>query len=170
VLKRFVSYFKPYKLLFWLDLVAAFLVAGIDLLYPLLTKSMLNDYIKNKAVSTVLIIAGVLLILYVIKMGLNYFMGYYGHVMSAKMQRDMRRDLFAHLETLPVSFFDKSKTGVLISRSTGDLQDVSELAHHGPEDLFTSIVLLVGSSIIMAMMNWFLTLILILCLPPMVWL
>lgn len=169
MIKRFVSYFKPYKALFWLDLAAAFLVAGIDLVYPLLTKSMLNDYIQNKAVKTVIIIAASLIVLYFIKMGLNYFMGYQGHVMSAKMQRDMRKDLFAHLEELPVSFFDKSKTGVLISRATGDLQDVSELAHHGPEDLFTSIVLLVGSSIIMAMMNWFLTLILVLCLPPMVW-
>lgn len=169
LLKRFVSYFKPYKLMFWLDLGAALLASLIDLLYPLLTKEMLNNFIKNEAVVAVIIVASVLLVLYLIKMGLNYFMGYHGHVMSARMQRDMRRDLFAHLEELPVRFFDEAKTGVLISRMTGDLQDVSELAHHGPEDIFTSLILLVGSSVIMARMNWFLTLILLVSLPPMVY-
>ena len=169
MLKRFISYFKPYKLMFWLDLGAALLASLIDLIYPLLTKEMLNNFIQNEAVTAVIIVAVVLLGLYLVKMGLNYFMGYHGHVMSAKMQRDMRGDLFSHLETLPVGFFDEAKTGVLISRMTGDLQDVSELAHHGPEDIFTSVILLIGSSVIMARMNWLLTLILLICLPPMIY-
>ena len=168
MIKRFASYFKPYKTAFFLDLLAAFFVAGIDLLYPMIARELLNHYIKDRLVSAVLIAAGILLVLYVIKLCLNYFMGYYGHVMSAKIQRDMRRDLFAHLETLPIRFFDESKTGVLISRTTGDLQDVSELAHHGPEDLFTSFVLLVGASVIMARMNLFLMLVVFLTLPPII--
>ncbi len=167
MLKRFASYFKPYKKVFVLDLCAAFLVAGIDLLYPMITRALLNSFIKDKLVTAVLISAGILIVLYLAKWGLNFYMGYCGHVMSAEMQRDMRRDLFRHLESLPVSFFDKSKTGVLISRATGDLQDVSELAHHGPEDIFTSAVLLIGATVIMVQMNLPLT-ILVLCTMPVI--
>ncbi len=165
MLKRFAAYFVPYKKMFFLDLAAAFVVAGIDLLYPMITRELLNTYIKESWVNAVLLSAGILLVLYVIKLGLNYFMGYYGHVMSAEMQRDMRRDLFRHLETLPIGFFDESKTGVLISRATGDLQDVSELAHHGPEDVFTSAVLLIGASVIMMQMNMPLTLLILAAMP-----
>ncbi len=168
MLKRFVSYFKPYKTVLILDLLAAVTVGAIDLVYPLIAREVLNVYIKEHMVTALLMAAGILIACYVLKAFLNYFMGYRGHVMSAAMQKDMRRDLFAHLEKLPVRFFDENKTGVLISRATGDLQDVSELAHHGPEDLLTSVVLIVGSSAIMLSMNWLLSLILILCLPPMV--
>ena len=165
MIKRFVSYFKPYKKAFFLDLLAAFTVAVIDLLYPLITRELLNTYIKDSLVNAVLLAAAVLLVLYIAKWGLNYYMGYYGHVMSAKMQRDMRRDLFRHLETLPVKFFDESKTGVLISRATGDLQEVSELAHHGPEDIFTSLVLIVGATIVMVQMNLPLTILILITMP-----
>lgn len=153
VLRRFFGYFKPHLRLFWLDTLAAILLAACDLFYPSITRSMLNTYIPEGRWDVLAWLSGILLAVYLLKMGLNYFTGYYGHVMGVRMQADMRRDMFTHLEKLPFSFFDRNKTGALMSRLTSDLMDVSELAHHGPEDLIISAILLVGSFTLMAMIH-----------------
>ena len=164
-LARFISYFKPHKTLFFLDLAAAVLLAACELLYPNVTRAILSDYIPGGEWQMILACSALLIAVYVIKYCLTYFTGYWGHVMGVRMQADMRRDMFAHLERLPFSFFDNNKTGSLMSRLTGDLFDVSELAHHGPEDLLISAILLIGSFILMVTVNPWLTLI-IFCLVP----
>ena len=162
---RFVSYFKPHKTLFLLDLAAAMVLAACELFYPNVTRAILSSYIPGGEWKMILACSALLIAVYLIKYGLTYFTGYWGHVMGVRMQADMRRDMFAHLEKLPFTYFDNNKTGSLMSRLTGDLFDVSELAHHGPEDLLISAILLVGSFILMVGINPWLTLI-VFCMVP----
>mgnify|MGYP002532335990 len=149
-------------------MAAAFLLSVCTMIYPLITRQMLIDFIPNREVKLLVIWAAVLLGIYLVKYFLNYFVTYYGHVMGVDMQATMRRDVFSHLETLPLSYFDDNKTGTIMSRIINDLMDVSELAHHGPEDLFLSIVMLVGSFIVMGSIYMPLTLIIYSLLPFMV--
>ncbi len=167
--RRFCAYYRPYLKTFALDMLCALGVALCNLIYPKLTGEIIDNYIPNKNVKFILIFAGVLVVLYFLKKLMNYFIQDYGHRMASEMQADMRRDLFAHIEKLPFTFFDNNKTGALISRIVGDLLDVCELAHHGPEDLFLSIVLLVCSFFMMAHVNLLLTVIIFVCIPFMVW-
>ncbi|BDU83257.1 ABC transporter ATP-binding protein [Clostridium perfringens] len=153
MLKRFIRYYKPYKKLFILDLLAAFLVSACDLFYPMITRNIINDVIPNKQIKLLFVFAIVLTLIFLIKAGLNYFMQYWGHVVGVRMQADMRRDLFDKLQDMPNKYFDNNKTGVIMSRIINDLLDISELAHHGPEDLFISLVMLVGSFIILCTIN-----------------
>jgi len=168
MIKRFISYYKPHKKLFFADLAAALVLAACDLVYPMITRKMLNEFIPDKLVAQLLICAAILLGIYLLKLGLNYFVTFYGHLVGVRMQADMRRDVFSHLQTLPMKYFDDSKTGTLMSRIVNDLMEVSELAHHGPEDLFLSIIMLVGSFVIMSSIYLPLTLILFAGLPVMV--
>ena len=164
-LKRFISYYKPHRFLFFADLFAALLLAACDIFYPMVTRLMLNEYIRNNQLKKLLIVGGFLLIVFGVKYFLNYFVTYYGHVMGVRMQRDMQRDLFSHIEKLPVSFFDEHKTGSLMSRITTDLFDISELAHHGPEDVFLSLFMLIGSFIMLLNVYWKLALIVFAIFP-----
>lgn len=168
MLKRFCTYYKPHLKIFTADMAAAFLLSVCTMIYPLITRQMLIDFIPNREVKLLVIWAAVLLGIYLVKYFLNYFVTYYGHVMGVDMQATMRRDVFSHLETLPLSYFDDNKTGTIMSRIINDLMDVSELAHHGPEDLFLSIVMLVGSFIVMGSIYMPLTLIIYSLLPFMV--
>lgn len=168
MLKRFCTYYKPHLKIFTADMAAAFLLSVCTMIYPLITRQMLIDFIPNREVKLLVIWAAVLLGIYLVKYFLNYFVTYYGHVMGVDMQATMRRDVFSHLETLPLSYFDDNKTGTIMSRIINDLMDVSELAHHGPEDLFLSIVMLVGSFIVMGSIYMPLTLIIYSLLPLMV--
>ena len=168
MLKRFCTYYKPHLKIFTADMAAAFLLSVCTMIYPLITRQMLVDFIPNREVKLLVIWAAVLLGIYLVKYFLNYFVTYYGHVMGVDMQATMRRDVFSHLETLPLSYFDDNKTGTIMSRIINDLMDVSELAHHGPEDLFLSIVMLVGSFIVMGSIYMPLTLIIYSLLPFMV--
>ncbi len=165
MLKKFVKYYKPYKLLFSLDLIAAFLVALCDLIYPVITRGMMNDYIPSGNVKAVVLCGFVLTGVYLIRLAFYYFINYYGHLIGVYMQADMRRDLFAHYQKLPFSYFDKHETGELLSRLTNDLMDVCELAHHGPEDLFISIVTLVASFIYLCTINWQMTIVIFAFIP-----
>ena len=149
-LKQFLSYYKPHKKIFILDMLCAFIVAACDLFYPMIAKNIINDYVPNKNMRLLLIWAGVLLAIYVAKAGLNYFIQYMGHVMGVRIQGDMRKDMFRHLQKLPFSYFDENKTGSIMSRIMNDLFDISELAHHGPEDLFLSVIMLIGSFVMLA--------------------
>jgi len=168
MIKRFIKYYKPEKKLFTADMICAFLLAGCDLIYPEITRSMLDDYIPNGKLRMLFVLAGALLLIYVLKYLLNYFVQYYGHMVGVRMQAAMRRDVFDHLQRLPLSYFDSNKTGTIMSRIINDLMDVSELAHHGPEDLFLSAVMLVGAFVLMARMCLPLTLILYAFLPVLV--
>ena len=160
MIKEFIKYYKPYKKLFMLDMLAAFTVALCDLVYPLITRSIMNDVVPNKDLRMLIVFAITLLVIFIIKAGLNYFMQYWGHVVGVRMQGDMRSYVFTHLQKLPNSYFNNNKTGVIMSRIINDLMEVSELAHHGPEDLFISIVMFLGSFFILIGINVELTLIL----------
>ena len=131
MLKRFLAYYKPHRLLFALDMLASLAVAVIGIVYPMITRHMLNDLIPNQKHRMIVICGVALLGVYLIRMLLNFFIQYYGHVMGVRMQAQMRSDMFNHLEKLPYSFYDNHETGKIMSRMTNDLMDISELAHHG---------------------------------------
>lgn len=169
MVKNFIKYFKPYKKLFILDLLAAFFVAACDLFYPIITRNIMDDVVPNRKIRVLIIFAAMLVIIFIIKAGLNYFMQYWGHVIGVRMQADMRQNVFTHLQDLPSTYFDNNKTGVIMSRIINDLMDISELAHHGPEDLFISVVMLSGSFIILINTNIPLTLIVFAILPLLIW-
>lgn len=165
MLKKFVNFYKPYKKLFVFDLIAAFLAAAIDLVYPMMTRELMDKSIPNRDIRMIGVFAVTLIILFLIKALCGYFMQYWGHVVGVRMQGDMRRKVFNHLQRLPNKFFDNTKTGDVMSRIINDLMDISELAHHGPEDLFISGVMLVGSFIILCTINVPLTLIIFAFIP-----
>ncbi|MCH5154141.1 MAG: ABC transporter ATP-binding protein [Clostridiales bacterium] len=165
MLRRFAAYYKPHKTLFIIDMICAFTISAFNLVYPYITKQIINNYVPNKLVSMLLGSAGFLLGFYIIKAGLNYFMTCWGHIVGVRIQSDMRREMFAHLEKLPFAYFDDNKTGVIMSRMTNDLFQVSELAHHGPEDVFLSLITLIGAFIMLATINIYLTLIVFAFIP-----
>ena len=168
LIKQFVSYYRPHKKLFFIDMACSFFVAVCDLFYPMIAKDIINVYVPNRELRTMLVWAAVLLGIYIVKAALNYVVQYWGHIVGVRMQGDMRRDIFAHLQKLPFSFFDENKTGSIMSRIISDLQDVSELAHHGPEDLFISSIMLIGSFVMLASINIYLSLIVFAVVPFMV--
>ena len=145
MLKRFLSYSKPHMKIFILDMLAALGVALIGVVYPIVTREMLNELIPNRQYKMVVAFGLLLLGLYFVRMLLNYFIQYEGHVMGVRMQAQMRSDMFRHLEKLPFGFFDNNETGSIMSRMTNDLMEISELAHHGPENLITLVMKLLAS-------------------------
>ncbi len=169
MLKKFISYYKPYWKLFALDMSCAFLIAAIDLAFPLITRQFINDIIPNGKLRIFYLFIIALLILAVVRAVLNYIIDYWGHIVGTRMERDMRRDLFEHLQTLSFDYFDNIKTGHIMSRIVNDLREISELAHHGPEDLFISLVMLIGSFIILTIIEWRLTFIIYSFLPLLIW-
>lgn len=169
MIKEFVKYYKPYKKLFILDLLAAFLFALCDLAYPMIARNIMDDVVPNKDMRMLIVFVVALLFIFISKSALNYFMQYWGHVVGVRMQADMREKVFTHLQKLPNSYFDNNKTGVIMSRIINDLMDISELAHHGPEDLFISIVMLIGSFFILLDINVTLTLMVFMVIPFVVW-
>ena len=165
MLKRFLAYYKPYKLIFSMDMLASLLVSLIAVVYPIVTREMLNDLIPNRNYRMIVVFGLTLLGLYFVRMMLNYFIQSYGHVMGVGMQAQMRSDLFCKLETLPYRFYDNHETGKLMSRMTNDLMDISELAHHGPESLLISSISVIASFIYLSGINLKLTLIIFACVP-----
>ena len=165
LLKRFVSYYKPHKKLFAMDMTAALLVSAIGVVYPIITRTMLNTLIPERNYRMVVILGLTLLALYFVKMCLNYFIQYEGHMMGVYMQARMRTDLFAHLETLPYSFYDTHETGKIMTRMTNDLFEVVELAHHGPENIIISVLSIVISFTYLSTIDIRLTLIIFACVP-----
>ncbi len=165
MLKRFLSYYKPHKLMFTLDMIASLAVSLLGMVYPIITRHMLNDFIPNKNVKLIITFGIVLLAIYFVRMFLNYFIQYCGHIVGVKMQAQMRSDMFKHLQKLPYKFYDSNETGKIMSRLTNDLNDVSELAHHGPETLIISSISFVAAFIYLMTINVTLTLIIFLCVP-----
>jgi ATP-binding cassette subfamily B protein len=168
VIRKFIAYYKPHMKLFVMDMIAAFLIAVCDLFYPVITRNMINVYIPDQNIRLLLLWGGILLGLYFAKMLFNYFVQYYGHLVGVGMQADMRRDVFRHLQRLPFSFYDENKTGTIMSRMINDLMEIAELAHHGPEDLFVSSVMLIGAFVYLCTINVLLTVIIFAFIPVLV--
>lgn len=165
LLKRFFAYYRPHRKLFIIDMICAFVISVFNLVYPYLTKEIINNYVPNKLLDLLLAASGILLVIFVIKAALNYVLQYWGHLVGVRIQADMRSQLFSHLQKLPFSYFDDNKTGVIMSRMTNDLFEISELAHHGPEDVFLSLITLIGAFAMLSTINVYLTLIVFAFIP-----
>jgi len=148
-----------------LDMLASFLISAIGMVYPVITRRMLNIYIPNRMYSIIIKLGILILALYIIRMLLKYFVQYYGHIIGVNMQSRMRRDLFEHLEKLPFTFYDNNETGRIMTRITSDLFEVAELAHHGPENILISSTMIILSFIYLASIDLSLTLIIFGCVP-----
>ena len=165
LIKRFIPYYRPHLKLFVADILCAGLISAFNLIYPYITGEIIDNFVPNRLMNLLLISAFALLAFYVIKAGLNYFLQYWGHIVGVRIQKSLRSRLFDHLEKMPLSFFDENKTGVIMSRLTNDLFEISELAHHGPEDVLLSVVTLAGAIAIMFTYNVWLALILLALVP-----
>lgn len=153
MLKQFLKFYKPYKYIFWGVVVGSCLMAVLDLIFPILVRRMLDVELPEGNLQGILHIALALFVLYIVNFGLIYAISYYGHVMSAGIEHDMRRALFAHLEKQSYRFFDNNKTGQLLSRITSDIAEVSELTFRGPNDVFVCAISMVGTLTILIYMN-----------------
>ncbi|WP_330371223.1 ABC transporter ATP-binding protein [Alkaliphilus transvaalensis] len=166
-MKRFIKYYKNHLPLFFLSFGCAFLMAALDLVFPMAARKITNEILPAMDLELLLKIGAGLLILYIVRAILNYIVDYYGHVLGVRMEYDMRKDLFSHIQKLSFNYFDNTKVGHIMSRLVNDLNEISELAHHGPEDIFIASVTLLGSFIIMLRINWQLTLIVYSIIPIM---
>ena len=151
MLIKFCKYYKPHMPLFIFDMFCALLVALCNLVYPYITQDIIKDYAPNKNLNALIISGAILLGIYILKAILNYIIQNYGHWLGVYIQADMRAELFKKLQQLPFSYFDDNKTGTIMSRIVNDLQEITELAHHGPEDIFLSLVTLIGAGILMCL-------------------
>ncbi len=168
MLKRFAHYYKPYLAWFLMDLACALCISLVDLAYPLVSKYALNTLLPQGAYRTFFVWMGLLVGAYLLKGALQFVVTYWGHLLGVFIETDMRRDLFRHLQSLSFRFYDTHRTGSLMSRVVSDLFEVVELAHHGPEDLFISVVTLTGSLIVMFTIRWELALVITLLVPLLV--
>lgn len=168
--KKFFSYYKPYKKIFAADMLFACMGAAVTLIIPLIIRYITSDVIyrdSSQSLHTILMLTGIMALLVLLECYCNYFIAYYGHMMGAKMEYNMRNEIFAHYQKLSFSFFDNQKVGQLMSRVTNDLFDISELFHHGPEDMVISIIKLFGSFAILLSINWRLALVAFAIVPVM---
>ena len=168
-LKTFITYISRQKKLFWIDMICATLVAVIDLVFPYVSRLSMSRLLPEKLFATFFAVMGVMILAYVIKAGLYYVITVLGHKMGVLTEADMRRDLFTHMQELSCGFYDKNRTGVLLSRVTSDLFEVTELAHHGPENVIICSLTILGALIVMFTMRWELALVLSVVLPLSLW-
>lgn len=155
----FASYYKKHMVLFVLDTLAALVMSGINLFFPDVLGNFVDDFIPNQNLQAMLLFGAILTGLYIVRMGCNYFVNYYGHVMGTRIERDMRIDLFEKIQTLDSDYFDDHKTGSIMTHIVGHLRDISEMAHHTPENVIVSSIMLIGSFIILLQLHVFFTLI-----------
>ncbi|MFO7814523.1 MAG: ABC transporter ATP-binding protein [Halanaerobiales bacterium] len=167
MIKKFSKYYLNHWKLFLVDMVSAFLMSSLDLMFPVIMQQLLDNYFPNKNANMIIRLLILLFILYVLRLIFQYIVHYWGHVVGIRMETDMRKELFNHLQKLSFKFYDNTKVGYLMSRIVNDLNNISELAHHGPEDLFISGVMLLGSFIILLVMKWELALFTFAVLPVM---
>lgn len=169
--KKFLSYYRPYLGLFFSDMFFALLASAVSLVYPMIVRYITNDVLANsefnEAIPIIIKLLFVMLGLALLEFGSTYFISYQGHIMGAKMEYDMRNDLFEHYQKLSFNFYDNQKTGQLMSRITNDLFDITELCHHGPEDIVISIIKMIGAFVILTQINLPLTLLVFTFLPIM---
>lgn len=169
LLKRFITYYKPHKTLFFLDMLCSFCAAGLGLIFPLVTQRIMEVTIPSKNLTELGLLAALLIFIYLCIAGFNFFVNYYGHIMGVRIEADIREDLFKHLQKLSFKYYDNNRTGKIMSKMLNDLFDITELAHHGPEDVFISIVMFLGSSVVLFSIEWRLTLLILLLLPIIAW-
>lgn len=165
MIKTFLSYFKPHMRLFIIDILCAIGVAAIDLAFPLVSRYAMRTLLPAKEFRFFFVIMLVTGVFYVLRSLFQYIMTYWGHVFGVRVETDLRNDLFSHLETLDFDFYDKNRTGQLMSRLTGDLFSMTELAHHGPEDLIISVLTIAGAIFFMFKIQWKLAVVLLILLP-----
>ena len=165
LLRIFLSYFKPHRKLFAMDMLCALLVAAVDLAFPLVSRTAMNDLLPQAAYRTFFIVMGVMALAYLLRAVLYYVICYWGHTFGIRVEADIRRDLFSHMQTLGYEFYDHNRTGQLMSRLTSDLFEITELAHHGPEDLVISVLTIVGALVVMFSIEWRLALVICVILP-----
>jgi len=167
MIKRFAKYYKPHLGLFALDFTCAFIMSGMDLVFPVALQCIIDEILPSGNLKLLLWLGGGLLLMYIVHAVFEYIVDYYGHMVGLRIEYDMRRDLFDHINKMSFSYFDNTRTGHIMSRLVNDLNEVTELAHHGPEGFFTASVTLIGSFVIMLTMNWQLTLITFTLMPIM---
>lgn len=167
-LSRFFAYYKPHRKLFITDLICSFIISVCNMFYPMIARQIMNDFVPNRNLRFLIIWAIVLACIYLLKSILTYIVGYWGHVLGVRIQGDMRRDLFSHIQTLPFSYFDENKTGNVMSRIVNDLFEVSELAHHGPEDVFNSLLSIIGAILMLCFIHPLLALVVVCYVPFMI--
>lgn len=167
MIKRFAKYYKPHLGLFALDFTCAFIMSGMDLVFPVALQYIIDEILPSGNLKLLLWLGGGLLLMYIVHAVFEYIVDYYGHMVGLRIEYDMRRDLFDHINKMSFSYFDNTRTGHIMSRLVNDLNEVTELAHHGPEGFFTASVTLIGSFVIMLTMNWQLTLITFTLMPIM---
>ena len=165
LLRIFLSYFKPHRRLFAMDMLCAIFVAAVDLAFPLVSRTAMNDLLPQAAYRAFFIVMGVMAIAYLVRAVLYYVICYWGHTFGIRVEADIRRDLFSHMQTLGYAFYDHNRTGQLMSRLTSDLFEITELAHHGPEDLVISVLTIVGALVVMFTIEWRLALVVCIILP-----
>jgi len=161
----FLSYFKNHKRLFCIDMLCAVLISAIDLTFPLVTRSVLYDLLPHHLFGTFFTVIAVLLVCYLLRALCQYIVAYYGHTFGIRVEADIRADLFRHMQEMSFDYYDRNRTGQLMSRLTSDLFDLTELAHHGPEDVVTSVLTIIGALIVMATIQWRLALVVALVIP-----
>ena len=161
----FLSYFKNHKGLFAIDMMCAVLIAGVDLLVPLVTRSALHDMLPGQMYKTFFTVMAIVVCCYILRSLLQFIVAYYGHTFGIRVEADIRKDLFSHMQEMSFDFYDRNRTGVLMSRLTSDLFELTELAHHGPEDLLTSVLTILGALVVMAKIRWQLAVIVALTIP-----
>ena len=169
MIKKFIPYYKPHIKLFTLDMICAFLIAGIDLIFPMFTRTVVNDILPEGDMRTLVILSVSMFVLVIVRTVCNYIVDKWGHIVGVRMEYDMRNDLFSHIQKLSFNYFDNNKTGNIMSKIVNDLRDITELAHHGPEDLFISLIMILGSFIILLGINVQLTLIIFAFIPFIIW-
>ena len=165
ILSIFLSYFGNHKKLFALDMLCACLIAVIDLTFPLVTRSALYDMLPGQMYKTFFLVMGAVVLSYLFRSVLNYIVAFFGHTFGVRVEADIRRDLFRHMQTLSFDFYDSNRTGKLMSRLTSDLFELVELAHHGPEDVVTASLTIIGALIVMGSIQWQLALVVLLMIP-----
>lgn len=168
ILQVFLSYFGAHKKLFFLDMICAFAVAGIDIAFPIVSRYAMNELLPYSLYRTFFIIMAVMTGCFVVRSCFNYIITYLGHQFGIRVEADIREDLYAHFQDLEFDFFDENRTGKLMSRMTGDLFEITELAHHGPEDLLISLVTITGALIVMFSIEWRLALVVMFVIPAFV--
>ena len=164
-LRIFLGYFKRHRALFAVDILCAVLISVIDLTFPLITRSALYDLLPNAKYKTFFVIMVAALAFYLLRTFLNYIVCYYGHTFGIRVEADIRSDLFRHMQEMGYDFYDRNRTGQLMSRLTSDLFDLTELAHHGPEDLLTSTLTIIGALIVMGTIQWRLAVVVAITIP-----
>ncbi len=164
-LSIFLSFFRPHRKLFALDLGCALLVSLIDLCYPIVSRTAMHKLLPEHAFQTFFLVMGVVVAAYILRSFLYFIIGYWGHTFGIRVEADIRSVLFTHMQELSFDFYDHNRTGQLMSRLTSDLFEITELAHHGPEDLFISMVTIVGALVIMFTVEWRLALVVCIMVP-----